>query len=237
MIPWLSYTPHFPPVDAALDDPPGLLAAGGALTPEWLLEAYRHGIFPWYSAGQPILWWSPNPRLVLFPGEIRISRSLRRTLRRGRFEVRLDTAFDAVVEACATPRDDVPGTWITPEMRRAYGEMHTLGHAHSVEAWHEGELVGGLYGIALGRAFFGESMFSRRTDASKVCLAHLARFLESRNFGVIDCQMTTSHLLSLGAREIARSEFCRLVGELVDSGTPPERWPASAVADTFRESV
>jgi leucyl/phenylalanyl-tRNA--protein transferase len=233
MIPWLPCTPHFPPVEAALTDPPGLLAAGGSLTPEWLLAAYREGIFPWFSEGQPILWWSPNPRLVLFPSEIRISRSLRKTLRRGVFEIRLDTAFEQVVEGCAAPRDEVPGTWITPAMRRAYAEMHRLGYAHSVEAWRDDELVGGLYGIALGGVFFGESMFSRATDASKVCLAHLARFLEWLNFGVIDCQMTTPHLLSLGARELPRSEFCAAIDSLSERGPSPGRWPALAAKELF----
>lgn len=234
MIPWLADTPAFPPVETALDDPPGLLCAGGALSPEWLLAAYRQGIFPWYGEGQPILWWSPDPRLVLVPSEIRISRSLGRTLRRGRFEVRADTAFDEVVTGCAAPRDGAAGTWITPEMRSAYRRMHELGYAHSVEAWDGGCLVGGLYGIALGSVFFGESMFSRSTDASKVCLAHLARHLESLNFAVIDCQMTTAHLVSLGAREIPRAAFGHQIDLHAEHGPPPGRWPAQALADLFR---
>ncbi|MDX5363008.1 MAG: leucyl/phenylalanyl-tRNA--protein transferase [Pseudazoarcus pumilus] len=234
MIPWLDGVPAFPPLEAALDDPPGLLAAGGELSPAWLLAAYRRGIFPWYSEGQPILWWSPDPRLILTPSAIRISRSLGKVLRRGRFEIRLDTAFAEVVAACAGPRRGASGTWITPEMQQAYVRMHELGYAHSVEAWDEGRLVGGLYGMALGRAFFGESMFSRATDASKACLAHLARHLESLKFAVIDCQMTTAHLVSLGAHEVPRAEFCRLIELHADDGPPPGRWPAEAAAGLFK---
>lgn len=225
MIPWLVAPSEFPPVDQALSEPNGLLAAGGSLAPEWLISAYRRGIFPWYCAGEPILWWSPDPRLVLVPSHMRISRSLRRTLQRGTFEVRFDTAFERVVGACAEPRGASGGTWITDEMRAAYIRMHELGHAHSVESWREGELVGGLYGIALGRVFFGESMFSRMSDASKVALAHLTRYLESRNYAVIDCQMTTRHLVSLGAQEIPRREFCARIEAAVREGDPPGAWP------------
>jgi leucyl/phenylalanyl-tRNA---protein transferase len=234
MIPWLVDAPEFPPVELALDDPPGLLAAGGALTPEWLLAAYRRGIFPWYSEGQPILWWSLDPRLVLYPTAVRVSRSLGKTLRRNVFDVRFDTAFADVVAACAAPRQGASGTWITPEMQRAYITMHELGHAHSVEAWQDGKLLGGLYGMALGSVFFGESMFSHATDASKVCLAHLARRLEALNFAVIDCQMTTAHLVSLGACEIPRAEFCRLIDLHADDGPPPGHWPAEATAGLFK---
>jgi leucyl/phenylalanyl-tRNA--protein transferase len=234
MIPWLSGEPAFPPVEAALDDPPGLLAAGGALSPEWLLAAYRRGIFPWYSEGQPLLWWSPDPRLILVPSEIRISRSLGKVLRRGRFDIRLDTAFAEVIAACSGPRKGASGTWITPEMQLAYRRMHELGYAHSVEAWDGEHLAGGLYGMAIGRVFFGESMFSHVTDASKACLAHLARHLESLKFTVIDCQMTSAHLVSLGAREIPRSEFCRKVALHADEGPPPGRWPADAAAGLFK---
>ncbi|NMF88054.1 leucyl/phenylalanyl-tRNA--protein transferase [Aromatoleum petrolei] len=228
MIPWLAGSPHFPPVESALVDPPGLLAAGGELRPEWLLAAYRQGIFPWYSAGEPILWWSPDPRLVLVPSRMKISRSLGRRLRQHRFEISFDTAFSEVVAACAAPRESGGGTWISQEIQAAYRRMHELGHAHSVEAWCDGELVGGLYGIGLGRAFFGESMFSYRTDASKVALAHLARYLESRNFAVIDCQMTTAHLLSLGAVEIARTEFRAGLEVWTREGDGPGRWPRDA---------
>jgi len=233
MIPWLSGQPDFPPVERALTDPRGLLAAGGELSPTWLLAAYRRGIFPWYSAGEPILWWSPDPRLVLVPADIRISRSLRRTLRQRRFEVRFDTAFARVVAACAAPREPGGGTWITPEMQRAYLCMHELGYAHSVESWVDDQLVGGLYGMVLGRAFFGESMFSHHTDASKVALAHLAGYLETQDFAVIDCQMTTAHLLSLGACEMPRSEFCAGLARWTREGAPPLRWAPDASAALF----
>ena len=231
MIPWLEGAPGFPPASAALDEPNGLLAAGGALTPEWLLEAYRHGIFPWFNPGEPILWWSPDPRLVLVPDAIRVSHSLRKTLRHGRFEVRFDTAFAEVIEACAAPREPGLGTWITPEMQRAYCRMHELGIAHSVESWRDGELVGGLYGMALGRVFFGESMFSRESDASKVALAHLARFLGARGYVMIDCQMTTAHLQSMGAREMPRSDFCAALAIHTPGGDLPGKWPADAAGN------
>lgn len=228
MIPWLEGAPAFPPVSAALAEPNGLLAAGGALTPEWLIEAYRHGIFPWFNPGEPILWWSPDPRLVLIPDAIRISHSLRKTLRRGHFEVRFDTAFAEVIDACAAPREPGLGTWITAEMRRAYCRMHELGVAHSVESWRDGKLVGGLYGMALGSVFFGESMFSRESDASKVALAHLARFLRTRGYVMIDCQMTTAHLQSMGAREMPRSDFCAALAIHTPGGGLPGKWPADA---------
>jgi leucyl/phenylalanyl-tRNA--protein transferase len=228
LIPWLEGAPAFPPGSAALDEPNGLLAAGGALTPEWLIEAYRHGIFPWFNPGEPILWWSPDPRLVLIPDAIRISHSLRKTLRRGRFEVRFDTAFAEVIDACAAPREPGLGTWITAEMRRAYCRMHELGVAHSVESWRDGKLVGGLYGMALGSVFFGESMFSRESDASKVALAHLARFLRTRGYVMIDCQMTTAHLQSMGAREMPRSDFCAALAIHTPGGGLPGKWPADA---------
>ncbi len=226
MIPWLDETrpPSFPPVGRALRDPNGLLAAGGCLTPEWLLAAYAKGIFPWYSGGEPILWWSPNPRLVLVPAEVRVTRSLRKTLRSGRFDIRFDTAFAQVMACCAAPRDGQAGTWITPKMQLAYTHLHELGHAHSVEAWHDDVLVGGLYGIALGNAFFGESMFSRMTDASKCCLVHLTHFLQSRGCQLIDCQMTTPHLVSMGAREICRNDFCAALASLTTSNTAAGKW-------------
>lgn len=238
MIPWLDGNVPFPPVERALDDPNGLLCAGGDLSPGRIIEAYRHGVFPWFSAGQPILWWTPDPRMVLFPDEIRISRSLRKTLRAGNYEIRLDTSFSAVIEACAhTPRDGQPGTWITPEMRSAYCTLHELGWAHSVETWVRGdggdELAGGLYGIAIGRMFYGESMFSRRTDASKIATAHLARFLEARNFGMVDCQMYTEHLASLGAREIPRRDFMGRLQALTDSEQRPGKWLADAARSVW----
>jgi len=234
MIPWLDGDAPFPPLAQALAVPNGLLCAGGDLSPQRIVEAYRRGIFPWFSAGQPILWWSPDPRMVLFPAEFRISRSLRRSLRAARYEVRLDSAFPAVIRACAeTPRTGQPGTWITPEMQRAYRQLFELGVAHSVETWVEGRLVGGLYGMAIGRMFYGESMFAHATDASKIAAAHLARFLEGQGFGMIDCQMNTPHLASLGAREIPRRDFIVRLRELVVSETPPGRWPADGAAQTW----
>ena len=223
MIPLLKNDITFPPVTQALRSPNGLLAAGGDLSTARLLEAYRHGIFPWFSEGEPILWWSPDPRMVLFPGEFKISHSLRKTLRNSRYEVRSDSAFEQVMRACAAPREGANGTWIHEEMIAAYCELHRMGYAHSVETWTDGELVGGLYGIALGRMFYGESMFSRRTDASKVALAHLAAQLKRWNFGMIDCQMNTPHLASLGAREIPRKEFIARLQDLINY-TPVTAW-------------
>jgi leucyl/phenylalanyl-tRNA--protein transferase len=235
VIPWLPDAPIFPPAAAALREPNGLLAAGGDLSPERLLAAYRHGIFPWYSAGEPILWWSPDPRMVLFPDEFKLSRSLAKTLKNADYEVRLDTAFAEVVAACATsPREGQAGTWITAEMQAAYRKLHALGHAHSVETWIDGQLAGGLYGIAIGRAFYGESMFARRRDASKIALAHLCLHLRRREFGIIDCQMETAHLASLGARPIPRREFLARLDALAPIGSPPGRWPADAVKNAFR---
>lgn len=237
MIPWIECKTPFPPVEKALRRPNGLLCAGGDLSPERLLEAYRHGIFPWFSAGEPILWWSPDPRMVLFPRELKISRSLARTLRRGRYEVRLDTAFERVIRACSEPRAGQGDTWITPEMQQAYCRLHELGHAHSVETWMEGRLAGGLYGMAIGRAFYGESMFSRATDASKIALAHLARHLERKGYAVIDCQMTTAHLASLGAREIRRREFLRGLAVWTADGEAPGKWSADDAMNQFREGT
>ena len=210
MLPWLNEHPvTFPSVDIALDDPDGLLAAGGGLSPEWLIEAYRRGIFPWYNDDQPILWWSPDPRMVLHPEELRVRRSLAKRLRNGGFRATADQAFDAVIDACAAPRNDghASGTWITDEMRDAYCDLHREGVAHSVEIWRDDRLVGGLYGVALGPVFFGESMFSREADASKIALVHLARAMAAGGGRLIDCQMHTPHLASLGARGIARSAF------------------------------
>ena len=198
---------RFPPVELA--SPEGLLAVGGDLRAERLLEAYRRGIFPWYNEGQPILWWSPDPRAVLFPQRLKISRSLRKTLRAGKFKVTADCDFRGVMEYCAAPRLNPPqnGTWITPEMLEAYDRLHNLGFAHSVEARQEGKLVGGLYGVALGGAFFGESMFSRVTDASKVAFVHVVKQLEAWGFLIIDCQLPTPHLKTLGAEAIRREDF------------------------------
>ncbi len=223
MISLLSEDSPFPPLVQALERPNGLLAAGGDLSTPRLLDAYRHGIFPWFSPGDPILWWSPDPRMVLFPDEFRVSHSLRKTLRKGDFEVRTDTAFEQVMRACAAPRDEEHGTWIVEEMIAAYCELHRKGYAHSVEVWMDGKLAGGLYGVAIGRMFYGESMFSWRSDASKVALAHLARQLERWGYGMIDCQMHTPHLASLGAREIPRAEFVARLQELINC-TPVPRF-------------
>ena len=216
MIPLLQNDLPFPPVNRALRNPNGLLAAGGDLSPARLLQAYRHGVFPWFGEDEPILWWSPDPRMVLIPREFKISHSLRKVLRQGKFEVRLDTAFADVMRSCAAPREGANGTWIHKEMIAAYSELHRMGYAHSVESWLDGELVGGLYGIALGRMFYGESMFSRKTDASKVALAQLCAQLARWDFGMIDCQMNTPHLASLGAGEIPRDEFIARLQDLIN---------------------
>jgi leucyl/phenylalanyl-tRNA--protein transferase len=215
----------FPPLEQALREPNGLLAAGGSLTPARLLDAYRHGIFPWFNADDPILWWSPDPRMVLFPEEFKISNSLRKTLRNQVYEVRTDTAFEQVMHACAAPRNKQAGTWIHEDMIAAYTALHRMGYAHSVETWKDGELEGGLYGIAIGRMFYGESMFSRRSDASKAALAHLTAQLHRWNFGMIDCQMNTPHLASLGAREIPRAEFIHNLQELIHYPDIAPKWP------------
>jgi leucyl/phenylalanyl-tRNA---protein transferase len=215
----------FPPLEQALDEPPGLLAAGGDLSPARLLAAYQRGIFPWYSPGQPVLWWSPDPRAVLFPEEFNCSRSLAKSIRNGGFEVALDRDFAAIIDACAAPRPHAPGTWITSEMRSAYLRLHRLGHAHSVENRRGGQLVGGLYGVRLGGVFFGESMFSRERDASKVALAHLVEVCLRNNIAVIDCQLPSPHLASLGARTIPRLQFQALLREHVTLPASPLQAP------------
>jgi len=197
----------FPDVSLALREPDGLLAVGGDLAPERILAGYRKGIFPWYGDDQPILWWSPDPRTVLFPARFKVSRSLRKTLRKGRFRITMDRAFEQVVRGCAAPRRAGSGTWITPEMAAAYTALHNRGYAHSVEYWRDERLAGGLYGVAIGRVFFGESMFSCVTDASKVAFAFLARQLNAWGFALIDCQVYSAHLASLGAEQISRREF------------------------------
>lgn len=189
-----------------------------------LLDAYRRGIFPWYSEGEPVLWWSPDPRMVLFPNEMRITRSLQKRLRNASYEVRADTCFREVMRACAEPREGQSGTWITDDVVAAYTSLHAAGLAHSIETWVDGELAGGLYGVAIGRAFYGESMFTRANDASKIALAHLARQLARWDFGVIDCQMATTHLASLGAREISRKEFLLVLSELVNYPSHSGPW-------------
>jgi leucyl/phenylalanyl-tRNA--protein transferase len=225
MIPFLGPLDLFPPVDMAREEMGGLLAVGGGLQPDRLLEAYRQGIFPWGTVDGLPLWYSPNPRMVLFPEEFRLTRSLRKTLRAGKFAVRFDTDFAGVMAACATtPRDGQDGTWITPEMKEAYVRLHELGWAHSVESYEGDTLVGGLYGLAIGRMFYGESMFSRRTDASKVAFAHLVRYLVSNQLGMIDCQMHTDHLASLGAREIPRDAFLTRLSALTAAASSRARW-------------
>ncbi len=224
MIPWLRADDRFPPVERALAEPNGLLAAGADLSVPRLLEAYANGIFPWYGEGQPLLWWSPDPRMVLFPPELRISRSLRKRIARRDYEVRADTACEEVIRACAAPRAGQDGTWITEDMIAAYTALHVEGHAHSVETWIGGALAGGLYGVALGRMFYGESMFTRAPDASKIALAHLVRQLGRWGYGMIDCQMKTAHLARFGAREIPRREFMRKLATLVNYPQPAGRW-------------
>ena len=215
---------HFPALTQALDEPNGLLALGGCLSSQRLLNAYRHGVFPWFNPGEPILWWSPDPRLVLFPEQLLISRSLHKTLRKNPFEIRFDSAFEQVITACAAPRTYSSGTWITDEMQQAYLDLHRSGVAHSCEAWHENELVGGLYGLTIGKVFFGESMFHRKTDASKVAFVHLVRHLQSWGYELIDCQVSSEHLLSLGAEEIPRNRFAELLDQLCEQTVSGSAW-------------
>ncbi|WP_416769733.1 leucyl/phenylalanyl-tRNA--protein transferase [Pseudomonas sp. RHF3.3-3] len=217
MLTWLQRDNlNFPPLAKAMREPNGLLAAGGDLSAERLVQAYRHGCFPWFSESQPILWWSPDPRTVLFPDELHVSRSLAKLLRQRRYQVTFDRDFAAVIRACAAPRAYADGTWITEAMQNAYLQLHERGFAHSVEVWDQGELVGGLYGLAMGQLFFGESMFSRADNASKVGFATLVSHLKEAGFVLIDCQMPTHHLHSFGARAIARSEFARYLQEHLD---------------------
>ena len=215
----------FPPVEQALDDPNGLLAVGGELSPEWLLEAYRRGIFPWFNEDDgPILWWSPDPRGVLELDALRVSRSLRKRIRNAGFEPSLDTDFAGVVEACSASRSYADGTWITPRMATAYLRLHELGYAHSLEVRQQGELVGGLYGVSLGTMFFGESMFSRVSDASKVALYHLVQQLKRWQFDLIDCQMVNAHLETLGVVDMPRAEFMRRLAANAHRPTRRGRW-------------
>jgi leucyl/phenylalanyl-tRNA--protein transferase len=228
MLRWIDDTLPLPPPEAALgedSDAPGLVAAGGHVTPQRLLQAYRQGIFPWYSAGQPVLWWSPDPRMVLPVDGFKLSHSLRKTLRRflrtPGCKLRMDSAFEQVMQACAqTPREGQDGTWIVPEMLQAYSDWHRAGHVHSVETWIDGVLVGGLYFVAVGRMCFGESMFSHRTDASKIALAALVAGCRARGVALIDCQQNTAHLASLGARERTRADFLAHVRQAVDEPLP-----------------
>ena len=233
MIPWLHRDDPptaFPPVEAALADPDGLLCAGGDLAPARLLEAYRRGIFPWFSEGQPILWWSPDPRTVLYPGEFKLSRSLAKTIRNRGYAVTTDRAFARVMEQCAAADLRPEGTWISPQMQVAYQRLHELGHAHSIETWDGERLVGGLYGVSLGQVFFGESMFSIERDASKVALYALARRMLERGDRLIDCQVASAHLTSLGARSVPRAQFVGELGTAISGLQPDAAWRESSIA-------
>lgn len=220
-LPWLTDITPFPPVETALEEPNGLLAAGGDLSPGRLTEAYRQGIFPWFSEGEPILWWSPSPRCVLFPNKIHISRSLRKILNKNLFHVTFDQAFPEVISLCADVRSD---TWITEGMNQAYNLLHKQGTAHSVEVWHDQQLVGGLYGLSIGQVFFGESMFSLMTDASKVAFVYLAKQLNHWGYPLIDCQVENKHLLSLGAETIPREHFQTILKEHTSTNPANQHW-------------
>lgn len=241
MVPWLAPDDPFPPVERALgatSGAPGLLAASADLLPSRLIDAYRRGIFPWYSDGQPVLWWSPDPRMVLFPREFKVSDSLRkalkRVLREPRWEVRVDHDFAAVMRACAqTPREGQRGTWITADIVEAYSTLHRAGDAHSVETWLDGERVGGLYGVSFGKMFFGESMFAHRSDASKIALAALVGHLRRHEIEMIDCQQNTSHLASLGGREIARRAFVMHLRGAVTQPPIPWHFDKTALLDVL----
>jgi leucyl/phenylalanyl-tRNA--protein transferase len=230
---WVDERAQFPPVEQAMAEPNGLLAASLALTPQMVENAYRRGIFPWYGENQPVLWWSPNPRMVLVPDEFKCSRSLAKTIRKWSRDpavsIRLNHAFDRVMQACAAPRDAEGGTWITSPVIAAYGALHRRGIAHSVETWIDGRLVGGLYGVGIGAMFYGESMFARVPDASKVALAHLVAFLQRAGGRLIDCQQNTRHLASLGGHEIARRDFCERLVELIQQPGPD--WSAGVLRD------
>lgn len=231
-----SQRPGFPPADRALRDPNGLLAVGGDLTSPWLLSAYRNGVFPWYDDDRgPILWWSPDPRAVLFPAEVKVSRRLARTLRNGPFTVTFDRAFNQVVRSCAAPRSGASGTWITARMQRAYQRLHRSGFAHSCEVWQNEALVGGLYGVSLGAMFFGESMFFRANDASKVALVTLMRAIDRWGFSLLDCQVMNPHLESLGAREIRRDAFLDLLNHSLEQPTRRGPWNADC-PDSLEEA-
>ena len=220
----------FPPADAALREPDGLIAAGGDLSSERLLCAYRRGIFPWYDEGQPLLWWSPDRRCVFQPGDFHVSRRLRRSLRQSRAEVRFDTAFGAVIRACAAPRGAEHGTWITPDMIAAYERLHREGWAHSIEVWQDDSLIGGLYGLAIGRAFFGESMYSGADGASKIALLALSKMMDTDKLGILDCQLVSSHLLSLGATIIPRDQFGTILDTLCSPVIRFENWPTAPIS-------
>jgi leucyl/phenylalanyl-tRNA--protein transferase len=219
----LSQKIEFPSPHFAEED--GLLAVGGCLSEERLLLAYRMGIFPWFSEGDPVLWWSPDPRLVLYPQELRVSKSLQKVIRKKQFHLTMDTAFTRVINACASSRtQNAEGTWITKDMIESYIKLHESGFAHSVEAWYKGELAGGLYGVSLGRCFFGESMFTRLSNASKIAFVALVHFLEKLSFDLVDCQITTRHMVSFGAKEVPRAKFLKQVGDSLQSSTKKGKW-------------
>ena len=223
MIPFLGPADPFPPVEQALDNPEGLLAAGGSLTTKRLVEAYRCGFFPWFNEGDPILWWSPDPRTILRPSRVHVSHSLKKRLKKGAYFVTFDRAFARVLDGCAAPRPGDNGTWLSTAMRRAYTSLHSAGLAHSIEVWMDGELAGAIYGVAIGRMFFGESMFARRTDASKIGIVTLAAQLDRWAFPLIDCQLETSHLISLGAEHVPRRRFVAEISRLVKEPAPSWR--------------
>ncbi len=227
-IPWLDTEQFsFPNINTALDEPNGLLAVGGDLSSERLICAYQAGVFPWYEEGQPLMWWSPNPRCVLFPSRVHISRSMRRLLRADRYDIRCDTAFSAVIEQCSAPRSYTDGTWITTAMKQAYVDLHNQGIAHSIEVWENDQLQGGLYGLAIGRVFFGESMFSNVANASKLALVSLCRQLEQWGYPIIDCQVDNPHLRSMGAEMLARDQFADYLSRFATGGGQDEPWQIS----------
>lgn len=224
-IPWLNqHDVWFPSTSNAMVEPNGLLAVGGDLSPQRLLAAYQNGIFPWFDDDQPILWWSPDPRMVLVPDQVKISRSLAKSIRNKGYQVSFDRDFDQVIDACSEARNYAEGTWICQDMKNAYCELHAQGHAHSVECWLEDKLVGGLYGVNVGQVFFGESMFSRANDASKVALVTLCQQLAKAKFPLIDCQIASEHLTSLGAFEISRKEFETVLSQYCNAITPANCW-------------
>lgn len=230
-LPWLdpNLRPAFPAPDSALTDPPGLLAFGGKLNAHWLLTAYRSGIFPWFNPDEPILWWSPNPRMVVKPADVKIHRSLKKTLRKDIFTLTIDHAFEQVINECAGARSYTNLTWITDDIKAAYTELHQKGYAHSVEAWYNGQLVGGLYGVSIGKVFCGESMFSHMNDASKVAFVYLSTQLQTWQYRLIDCQVYTEHLASLGANEIGRSEFMDYLKLYSTAVVPEQAWQDSGI--------
>ena len=231
MIPFLGPADPFPLVESALTEPDGLLAAGGTLSARRLTDAYRRGIFPWFNEGDPILWWSPDPRTVLRPSQVHVSHSLRKRLKKRAFAVTVDAAFEQVLDGCAGPRAGEAGTWLSPAMRRAYTTLHRSGLGHSVEVWMDGELAGGLYGVALGRMFFGESMFTRRTDASKIAIVQLCAQLVRWDMPLIDCQLETDHLVSLGAECLPRPRFIAELERLVAASAPSWTLDADLAGD------